>query len=79
MLEVVPIRSANADAIDLLNEMIERVKDGEISAVSVSWVTSDNTIGGDTSSGDHQIMMWAALEHNARTFYTNHVIGDDDD
>ena len=78
MFEVVPIRSENADAIDLLNGMIKRVKDGEISAVSISWVASDKTIGGEFSRGDDQIMMWAALEHCARAFYTQYVSGDDD-
>ena len=77
MLKLVSIKSENADAIDLLNEMIERVKDGEIAAVSISWVASDKTIGGEFSSGDDHIMMWAALEHCARAFYTQHVSGDD--
>jgi hypothetical protein len=34
-----------------------------------SWVTSDNGIGGLNSAGENNIMMWAALQHNANSMY----------
>lgn len=65
---------ANKDAIKLLEATILRVKSGEISQIALAWVTSDNSIGGDTSSGSNNIMMWASLEHNARHCYKTLVL-----
>jgi len=58
----------NNDAADVLESVLERVKSGEIQAVAVSWVEG-NAIDGDCSSGDNNIMLWAAIEHTARSFY----------
>ncbi len=76
-MQVIPIKiKPNADAIDMLNEVIERIKSGEISAVSVSWVTKNGAISGDVSNGENNLMMWASMEHSARSFY-NDVINAD--
>jgi len=70
-------KSENKDAIEMLEEVIEKVKSKNITAVGVSWVTSRGSIGGDMSSGDNNIMMWASLQHNANSFY-NDIINKDD-
>ena len=75
MLTPIKIQT-NHDAIEMLEHAIERVKSGEIISVGVSWVTSDQAIAGDISKGGNNIMMWAALEHVARSFYAD-VINED--
>ncbi len=77
-MQVIPIKiKPNTDAIDMLNEVIERIKSGEISAVSVSWVTKNGEISGDVSNGENNLMMWASMEHSARSFYNDVINGDD--
>lgn len=77
-MKVVSMReSSNSDAVDVLEEMIERVKSGEVTAVAISCTTNNNSISGIVSSGANVIMIWAAMEHNARQFYENVVLGDE--
>lgn len=72
-MKIVPLeKQENKDAVDLLEETIERVKSGEIRAVTVVWVTNTG-IGGDTSSGENQILMYAALEHQAKVFHQTFI------
>lgn len=74
VMKVVPISKApNNDAIDMLERTIERVKSGEIESVALSWVTENNTIGGVISKGDSNILMFAAIEHTARSFYNDYL------
>ena len=63
----------NKDAIDLLESTIARVKAGEITAVAVSWVEGNSSISGDVSNGKNNLLMWAALEHAAKSFYNEHI------
>ncbi len=65
---------SNAHAIKILESALEKVKCGEITSVAVSWVTKDEAIGGDVSKGQNQILMWASLEHTARSFYNDNVV-----
>lgn len=67
------VDEVNSDALELIESMISRVKSGEITAIGISWVNKDGSIGGDTSSGTQNITLWASLEHNAREFYNNLV------
>jgi hypothetical protein len=67
--------AVNKDAIDVLEKALERVKKGEIASVAVSWVTTDQSIGGDTSEGPNQIMLYASLQHSTNCFY-NEYLGD---
>ena len=64
---------SNAQAIKILESALEKVKQGELTSVAVSWVTKDEAIGGDISKGKNQILMWASLEHTARSFYNNNI------
>lgn len=78
MVKVVEnISRSNSDAIEVLEEALKMAKAGEILAVGVSWVTSDNSIGGQTSGSPNRVMMWGALELNAREFYKDVVVGED--
>jgi GTPase len=78
-MDVVPLsREPNKDAIQMLEAAIDMVKSGEITSVAVSWVTSDNCISGDVSSGTNKAMLWASIEHTARSFYNNVVCGEDE-
>ena len=73
-MKVVPISTpTNDDAVLVLEEAIRRVKAGEISSVGLAFVFSDGGIGGEVSNGKDNVMMWAALEHNARDFYIKHI------
>ncbi len=73
-MKVVPIsKDPNEDAIEMLEKAIKRVKSGELDSVALAWVTSDNGIGGDISRGTNTIMMFASLEHSARSFYNNYL------
>ncbi len=65
----------NNDAIELLEQTIEKIKSGEISSVSVSWVTSTGSIAGQVSNGCNQILMWASMEHAAKQFYRENLDG----
>ena len=69
--------SINHDAIRMLEEAIELVKSGEVVSIAASWVTYDNGIGGDTSSGKDKVLLWAALEHSAKQFYKDIVVQED--
>ena len=66
---------SNQDAIEILESMIERVKSGEVDTVALAYTTSENSIGGDVSKGNNNFLTWASLEHLARTFYTDAVLG----
>ena len=66
-------KPTNKDAAEVLEEALERVRAGELTTVSVSWVTADGAIGGSNSSGGNTFTTWAAMEHNARSFYANVV------
>lgn len=63
----------NQDAIEILKETIRKVEAGEIIDVSIAWVTKDNAIGGAGSNGSNAILMWASLEHSARSFYHDFI------
>ncbi len=74
MIDVVPIKMvANEDAISMLRGVIERIESGQIKSVGVSWVTREGSICGDVSTGDNYLMMWAALEYTARSFYDQRI------
>ena len=78
-MHIVPMKEKpNSDAIEVLENMIERVKSGEIKAVAISCITKDNGITGEISAGDNDILLWAAIEHSARSFYKDVVIGQSD-
>ena len=67
----------NQDAIEMLEGMIERVKAGEVTTVGLAYTTKGGSIGGDVSKGNDNFLMWASLEHLARTFYADIVLGQD--
>ena len=69
----------NHDVIELLEETLSKAKSGEIVGLSVSWVTKDGSIGGDISESENGILMWASIEHNARSCYANIVLAGDDE
>ena len=74
MIKVVrEIIQPNDDAAKMLKDALERIESGELVAVGISWITRDGSIGGDVSSGPNNILMWASLEHNARSFYKDCV------
>lgn len=58
----------NKDAVEVLEEALRRVKSGDIKSVSVSWVTKDDTVCGDISSGKHQLLMIASMENTLWSF-----------
>lgn len=63
-MKLVPLKPrTNSDAVEVLEEIMERVKAGEIKAVSIAYVTSDHGVSGDISSGDDNLMMLAAIEN----------------
>jgi hypothetical protein len=64
-------KAPNKDAIEVLEEALERAKNGDIVDVAISFVTTGGGISGDCSGGSNQIMMWAALEHHCKSFYKN--------
>ncbi len=75
-MKVVKIsQEQNNDAIAVLESAIERVKTGDIESVALAWVGRSNSIGGEVSAGENTLMLWASLEHSARSFYETHVLG----
>jgi len=71
-MKIVPLKAKpNADDIEMLEEAIKEVKEGNITAMGISWVTKDGSIGGDVSASNNGLLMWASLEHNAKSFYTD--------
>ena len=70
-------RAPNQDAIDVLETALLKVRNGEIVALAVSWVGKDGSISGDISGGDNQILMWASLQHAAKSFYKDNITGAD--
>lgn len=69
-------RSVNKDAVEVLEDALAMVKNGEISAIALSWLTPEGSMSGQCSHGHNNIMMWAALEHHAREFYNNVICED---
>lgn len=61
----------NENALDILKEIKEKVKSGEITSMGVAYVTRGGGIAGLVSESDNCILQWAALEHVARDFYVN--------
>lgn len=77
-IKVVPLKiQPNQGAIEILEDMIKRVKSGEITTVGLAYTTKHGSIGGDVSKGNNNFLMWASIEHLARTFYTQTVLGED--
>ena len=66
----------NKDAIEMLESMIERVKAGEITSVGLAYTSKSGSIGGDVSKSNDKFLMWASLEHLARTFYADIVLNE---
>lgn len=60
----------NKEAIEILEDALEKVKSGEYSSIHVAWVTKDTGIGGTFSSGTN-FLMWASIENAARSYYKN--------
>ena len=72
-MKVVEIdRKPNADAIGILEDVLDRVRCGDIVGVSISWLTKEPSIGGVISEGPNKISLWAAMEHTSRSFYADH-------
>lgn len=63
------IDTVNDDALELIESIIPRIKSGELAAIGISWVDKEGSIGGNTSSGNQNITMFASLEHLSRQFY----------
>jgi hypothetical protein len=77
-MKVVPLKiQPNQDAIKMLENTIERIRSGEITAVGMAYTTSEGSIGGDVSTGNDNFLMWASMEHLSRTFYTQTVLGEE--
>jgi len=75
-MKVVPMKiQPNQDAIEMLENALKRIKSGEITSVGLAYTSSEGSIGGDVSVGPNNFLMWASLEHLARTFYTDTVLG----
>jgi len=67
--KIIPLRPGlNGDAVEMLELALERAKSGELKSVAISWVTSENSIGGDISEGDHNLIMFAALSNTLEYF-----------
>lgn len=58
----------NKDAVEVLEEALKCVKSGDIKSVSISWVTKNDTVCGDISSGDNQLLMLASMENTLWSF-----------
>ena len=70
-----PIKhQTNTAAIQILEAALAEARTGNIIDVSISWVTSEMAIGGDFSGGGNNIMMWASIEHSARSFYSDIIL-----
>lgn len=68
-MEVVTLRpSLNKDAVEVLENALERVKSGDIKAVSISWVTKNGNVCGDISSGENQLLMLVSMENTLWSF-----------
>lgn len=61
----------NADAIEMLEDALQKAKAGEIVAVSVAWVTPGSTIGSEYSSTQSAFLLWASLEHATKSYYAD--------
>lgn len=53
----------NKSAIEELEEALERVKSGDITAVSLSWTTKNETICGTWSTGKDNLALLASMEN----------------
>ncbi|MEE9354229.1 MAG: hypothetical protein V3U75_01430 [Methylococcaceae bacterium] len=74
-MQIIPIKvQPNADAIKMLKEALEKIEEGEITAIGLAWTTKDGSISGDVSAGKDGLLMWAALEHVARNFYADIIL-----
>lgn len=68
-MEIVSLtQQPNKDAIELLEETIERIKSGEIESVAISWTTK-NGMDNASSAGPNQILLWASIYHHSICFY----------
>lgn len=71
-MKIVEIKpSSNRDAIELMEETLEKIKSGEITSIALSWVTKDGSISGDISSGDTALLLWSAIRHTEISFYND--------
>ena len=76
-LNVVPFQvKQNLDAVELLEDMLEQVKSGSITAVAVSYVRPNGTIGGDISEGENNFYTLASIQNTLRTFERQTFDGD---
>lgn len=71
-MEIVALKpEQNKEAIEILEEALKRVKKGELTAVSLSWVTKDGRICGEISLGKNQLLMLASIENTLWHFKEN--------
>jgi len=74
MSNITPIKPAeNASAIKVLEVALEKAKQGEIRAVAIAYYGKEDNIEGDWSAGPKRILLWASIEHVAKSFY-NQVV-----
>lgn len=66
----------NQDAVKVLESALEKAKTGEYVAVGVCWLTNDNSVDAEFSSGPNTLLMWASVEHAARSYYSDILCGD---
>lgn len=66
----------NESAVMHLENILDMAKKGEISSVSISWVTKEGSISGVFSSSDNGLLLWASMSHNERQFYQD-VLNED--
>ncbi len=78
-MKIVPIKErVNADAVEILKDAIKRVEAGEITGITLSWITDEGEVSGEWSSSPNNILMWSAIKHIEISFYNDVVIGDKD-
>lgn len=59
----------NYNALKLVKSIISGINTGDITSIGIAWVDKDGSIGGDISSGDNGLLMWASLENLAKQFH----------
>ena len=69
----------NSDAVEMLELALKQVRAGKIKCVAMAWVNSNSSIGGDVSSTDDKVRLWAALEHSTKSYYLDAIRGESDE
>ena len=71
-VEIIKNNYVNKNVVEILEEVLLKARQGIIVDVAVSYVTNEQNIGGEVSSGEDKYAMHSSIVHLNESFYDQH-------